>query len=371
MLNNIKSQLINDRLFIKALYELNTPAIVYNYNLLDTVITCLRAQIPKNIKLFYSIKANSNKDLLVFLKNRIDGIDVASIYEFKAGIEAGYKNISATGPSFKSTEIQYIYENNGLFDFNSISQLTNCNEFVKNKEVGIRVPVKNTRYSRFGIDIHNKQFQKFIVENNISIKNIHIHFGEKNPLDLFAILEQLNEIMQHEILSEVTTINMGGGITNLLLKGEIKNFINKLIENKYTNRFEIILEPGRAITSLCGFLITSVIAADNSNTKNEIILDCSAYNLFPWFLPRPISTNSKRAKIIQNLWGNTCFENDYFASRLIFPELNINDKVIFYPVGAYSKNNHKNLHRIPYPNEYSYKNNKLTLIGDHYEYSRD
>ncbi len=177
--------------------------------------------------------------------------------------------------------------------------------------------------------------------------------------------------MQHEILSEVTTINMGGGITNLLLKGEIKNFINKLIENKYTNRFEIILEPGRAITSLCGFLITSVIAADNSNTKNEIILDCSAYNLFPWFLPRPISTNSKRAKIIQNLWGNTCFENDYFASRLIFPELNINDKVIFYPVGAYSKNNHKNLHRIPYPNEYSYKNNKLTLIGDHYEYSRD
>lgn len=370
MLNEIKSQIVNDKYFLEELYTLNTPAIVYNYNLLEAAITYVRKHIPGSIKLYYSIKANSNNDMLVYMKNHIDGLDVASIYEFEAGIKAGYSNISVTGPSFKPTDIEKVYNHNCLFDFNSISQLIKCEEFIKNKEIGVRIKIDNTPYSRFGIDIKDKEFQNFITINNIKIRKVHIHSGEKSPSSITEVCNYLKKVLNNEILRNVKTINLGGGITNLLINGEIKNFKNQLSEVGKIGDYEIILEPGRAISSLCGFLVTSVIAADISNSKKDVTLDSSAYNLFPWFLPRPISTDSRKEIITQNLWGNTCFEYDSFARDLNYPELDMDNKIIFYPVGAYSKNNHKTLHRIPYPNEYHFLNNKLTLIGGNYEYSR-
>ena len=49
------------------------------------------------------------------------------------------------------------------------------------------------------------------------------------------------------------------------------------------------------------------------------------------------------------------FQNDPFIN-----ELDINDKIIFHPFGAYYKNNSKNLHDINFPREVYFQNGVFT-----------
>lgn len=123
----------------------------------------------------------------------------------------------------------------------------------------------------------------------------------------------------------------------------------------------IYIEPGKALIDSIGYLIASVINKYYDVNHLNLILNASAHNLITWFPTYPIaSSKSNNNNILTNIWGNTCYEEDFFVKRIAINELDINDKIIFHPFGAYYKNNSKNLHDINFPREVYFQNGVFT-----------
>ncbi|NCG69207.1 hypothetical protein GWJ21_15245 [Bacillus coagulans] len=380
MLNSILKKIDSD--FLRKIITIESPAIIYNFNIINEVIDKLYNRIGSRseyLKIFYSVKANSNTSLLHFLSNKIDGADVASLYELNKAMKAGFNSLSVTSPGFSNEEIKQVYDSNNIFDFNSLSQLKDSYDIIKGKEIGVRIKSQFTNLdtnrfdktmgSRFGIDFADKEFVKFVTKNNIIISRIHIHNGEKDSNDLETIFSIVKEILNNPLFNEIKQINLGGGFVQSFVRHGMDDFLtvfDKFYSEHKTrmNNIFFVIEPGRLISNLSGFLISKVKTADYDSREQvkNVVMDASAYNLFQWFLPRPITTTSKYEKIRLNIWGNTCYERDCFAFGLCFNNLNIGDKVVFYPVGAYSKNNSKSLHEIPFPQEYVYENNEIRKL---------
>lgn len=380
MLNKIKVYM-KDPEFNHVLLKLPTPHYIYNLNIMNLLVEEITNNIKgyDYIKLGYAMKANPNPEILNFLKDKVSFIDVASIQEFQIA-SPYFKNISINGPSFSTEELLYllkIKENSITIDYNSLSQLYAVKEHIRDKNIGVRINIpyhlKNGEYikSRFGIHIDNENLYDFIAENNNKIVRLHFHNGEKID-DFFRLIRSILDTLKSKgLLNDIQEINIGGGISNYLEKNKVKDLINQInnLKNEYFKYNDVIfsIEPGHSLTFLSGFLVTSVISSDIFKEINIIHTNCSCYNNFRWFRPKIIShTSNSTNAIITNIYGTTCFEDDIFVENKYLPLLKIEDKMIFYPTGAYSVSNSTNLHHLPTPKESFFYNEELD-----YELNRD
>lgn len=356
-------QKIKDFISNINLLKFEKTAYIYNLDILESNIKNIYKKISLlgNIKIYFACKANQNFEILTFLRDKIDGIDIASIQEFNKVFDYGFTNISATGPSFIKDEIETLYLNNVSFDFNSIDQLINSIEVVEGKQIGVRLQFEED--SRFGLDLieDGEYLSRVIKDFTLTLNRIHIHSESENynewEIYLYKIVDRLKELNLYE---NIKIINIGGGWKKSLFSKELTEFkkIIFLIVQLFNSKknLEIIIEPGNALINECGFLITEVISVD----KGTVILSTSQHNNNKWYRPIPLTTNSiNNKKEIYNFYGNTCYEYDCFAKDVNFPKLSIGDKIIFYKVGAYSKSNHSNLHLLPFPKEIYYYKGKF------------
>ncbi|MGL5717522.1 MAG: hypothetical protein ACRCXT_08915 [Paraclostridium sp.] len=372
-LKNLLFDRLTDSNFFKTIKNLESPSYIYNLEIIDVIINLIKEILNKNnnIKLYFAVKANRNPEILNFMKTRIDGFDVASIHEVELLESLSISNYNINGPAFTYKNINEFYKKGKILDFNSLSQLESSLDIISNKKIGIRVNIPYieddlVKESRFGMDILDKKVLKFIRNNNLKITNLHFHSGKKNKVFFDELKDILNNI-DLSILDKNLCLNLGGGIDDSLftdsmedLLTEIEN-LNIICKCKCINP-TFILEPGSALVNLCGYMISSVLSSDY-NYKNEnlrVVLDTSAYNLHPWYKPRIItSTNNDSNNINTDIFGLTCYEEDVFFRNLLFRKLEIGDRLILNPVGAYSSSNYSNLHGIPFPNEYFYYKNEI------------
>ena len=89
---------------IELAKRFGTPLYVYDFDLVaDNIERLKRAfkQVGLKIKIYYAAKANSSLVLLRFLKNKIEGIDAASLCEVKIALEAEFdlNKIMITSPA--------------------------------------------------------------------------------------------------------------------------------------------------------------------------------------------------------------------------------------------------------------------------------
>ncbi|MDC3424429.1 hypothetical protein NC797_07895 [Aquibacillus sp. 3ASR75-11] len=366
------SEILSDKKFRESLFSIETPAYIYHLEILEFILKKLEADMKSmnNLKLYYAVKANSNTEIIQFLHSFIDGVDVASIYEYKLAKEIfDDKEISITGPSFTKFEIEKFYNNNKIFDFNSISQLKGCKDIVFNKTIGIRINIpynykNNDIESRFGISLTNSNFFEILDNLNTQLVRVHLHSGEKNRNYFKHLRNQLNILKKRGLLSNIQEVNLGGGLLDLILKDnmpwlikEIKEIQRDFFEDKKIN---FIIEPGGGLIHLCGILITKVISADYYEDINNIVVDTSSYNLNHWFKPKLLThTSNNHSRVKTNIYGTTCYEGDYFSLERITKKLSMKDKLLFYPVGAYSKSNHTKLHGFSFPKEYYFSKTNI------------
>lgn len=368
MFNNLSTFII-DTHFQDYLSQIGSPAYVYNLDILEYTLNEISKYFKREgIKIYYALKANQNLEILKKIRNNIDGVDVASIEEYrKVKYMFKGKDISITGPGLKFDEIKEIYKDNNIIDFNTLSQLTNCSSFLYNKEIGLRINMdytyeNQTMKSRFGIS-STDSIKNTIDDLKVSLVRIHIHNGKKNNLFFIYFKNLLDNLNAHNLLINIREINLGGGINGLFNEQKTEWFFEELQKIKHyyfkNQQITFILEPGRGIVENCGFLISKVLTADIDKDTNmlNVVTDTSCYNLFPWFKPKVLShTSDDCTEINTNIYGMTCYEGDIFIENKKMRTLRIGDRLLFYPVGAYSKSNHSNLHYIPFPKEYYYTN---------------
>lgn len=374
--------------------EVETPSIIYDFNQIRNTANAIKNDlcIIKEAKLNFAIKACHNMDILKTYVEIGLGCDVASIFEYNLARTAGFKDITTTAPAYKIDDMRILHNEGIIIDLDSIDQIELFGQAFPGEQIGLRVKIPNvyhynnkelfSDYERFGVNIFNQDLSNIISKYNLKIKRLHVHTGEMIPEIFEYKIRYLLTIAEY--FDDIDTIDIGGGLFGFyvnrkkaILSLETVSSEVKKWEMKNKRNIKIIFEPGGALITTCGYLITQVISVDyNEKLQKRIVtVDSSAWNLAPWHVSdvrilncdnQIKKTNQLKATLIA---GNTLYQNDFFGNtnsgehkEFYLDNLKYGDRLILSASGGYTMTNARKFNGLPLPKEYKLFNGLLERI---------
>ena len=341
----------------------------------------------------FSLKSNSNINLLKELRKMGSGADVVSVGELLKAIKAGIntKKIVFSGVGKTEDEIRTaIKKRILLINMESENEADLINNISKKMSritsVGIRLNPNVTgktnkkistggKNDKFGLSYNDcinlcKKIKKM---KNLKLEGISVHIGSQiidiNPFK--KVLVSINKIISKTKIN-FNFIDLGGGMgiaySNKGKKFNLNKYakiINKFAKDKKT---KIIFEPGRFIVGNTSILISKVIYIKKGNNKNFIILDAGMNDLMRPALYGashkivPLKKNSKRFSHNIEFVGPVCESSDTFLKQKGFSKVNTGDCVAITDVGAYGMSLTSNYNTRPLIAEIMISGSKHKLI---------
>ena len=377
-----------------------TPTYCYSFSKLKENIN----NFKKNFRSFsplicFSVKSNSNINLIREIKKFGLGADVVSIGELMLAIKAGVnpKKIVFSGVGKTSEEINYaISKKILLINAESYSEIKEIDRIAKSRkkkvDIGIRLNPNTDaktlnqistgkKENKFGVD--NKTFQKLVNycknSKNINLKCLSVHIGSQ-ILDYKPYEKMLKEI--GKIIARVDHkfefIDLGGGMGISYERGKKKLNYQKYNEaiKKFLKSYKskIIFEPGRSIVGNIGTLISKVIYIKNNGKRDFIILDSAMNDLMRPALYGAVHRILPSIKKLQNskrvyeFVGPICESTDKFATLKKFQKLDEKDIIAICDVGAYGMSLSSNYNVRPKPVELLIKGSSIKVIRKRQRY---
>jgi carboxynorspermidine decarboxylase len=343
-----------------------------------TRLNLLRYQC--HVKVLYSIKAFPFSSVLEMAKPFIDGFSVSSLFEARLANEilAGQGGIHLTTPGLRPDEWDETAHLITHISFNSLSQHQRFAAAVQTPaSIGFRVNpklsfVKDERFdpcrqnSKLGVDIDDL-WQSSCLDQ---IKGLHIHnvFSATDFTPLIKTIEKLRSYFGKN-LARLDWLNLGGGYLFNHIKDH-RPFIDLVNTLKNDFDLEVYIEPGKAVVSHAGHLVTTVIDSFISDGKTMTILDTSVNHnpeVFEYQRQPELHEHDPKGQYYAVLAGCTCLAGDVFGEYRFNKPLAIGDKVIFKHVGAYSLIKANRFNGYNLPDIYVYQNRQMKKIK-HYTY---
>lgn len=346
-------------------------------------------------KVFYSVKANFNLNVIKIFYDLGSGIDVNSEGEFYRAFKAGVdpKKMLMTGIGKTPDEIRLALEKDMLMiKAESIEEIELINEIAgkmkKKARVAVRVnPDVNPRthpyistglsQNKFGIGVEEasdlfRDFEKF---GNISFTGIDMHIGSQiTTIEPFAeAVDKLSEFY-FKIKSygvRIEHFDVGGGI-GVSYNGEksfsVSEYADALLLKLKKLDCEIFFEPGRFLTANGGILVTKVLFNKKNNLKNFVIVDAamndllrpSIYSAYHHIQPVEISRSDK--DIAADIVGPVCESGDFFAKDRTITETKSGKYLAIMSAGAYGMVMSSNYNARRRPAEVLVEGNKFKII---------
>ena len=332
----------------------------------------------------------SNISILNYFKSLGTGLETSSIEEVKIGLKCGFnKDDILYSPN--GVGLEEIIEANNLGVKLNLDSLESIEAFTENysgREISIRINPDiyaggnerisvGHRDSKFGISEDKlSRLVKIEEEGKLIVSGIHVHTGSdilKNE-ELELTVNKIFKIARK--FKNLKSINLGGGIKVPYFDGDsktdLKEYSNVICRelDKFTletnKDIQIMLEPGKFLTSESGFFLTKVNNIKKSyNTK--FVQVNSGFNHFI----RPTLYNSYHEiiklnkdndeKETYNVVGYIC-EKDTFAQQRTINKLKVGDLICFKNAGAYCFSMSSNYNSRVKPAEACIINNKIKLI---------
>ena len=371
-----------------------TPSYCYSYEKLKENIN----KFKENFKSFsplicFSIKSNTNVNLIKEIKKFGLGADVVSKGELMVAIKAGInpKKIVFSGVGKTHQEISFAIDKNILLiNAESKSEIQEINKIAKSKnkrvQIGIRLNPNTDAKTLYQISTGKKE-DKFGVNNKTVIEIIKYCKNSKN-LDLNCLSVHIgSQILNHKPYERMLTvvsefinkidhkfkyIDLGGGM------GISYNSKNKKLDYKKYNiaikkflkihKSKIIFEPGRSIIGNTGILISQIIYMKNNERKKFVILDAAMNDLMRPALYGatheilPSIKTKKKSKDIYEFVGPICESTDKFTTLKNFQKLREKDLIVMCDVGAYGMSLSSNYNLRTKPIEILIKGSKIKII---------
>ena len=371
--------LINGHSILDIVANYSTPLYIYDRGVIHWRYNALREKMPKELQIYYAMKANPNVDILRELGQLYDGFDIASAGEMKRAMEAGVaaEKMSFAGPGKTEEELHFAVANGiGTISVENPQEveLLRCIGEKLNAKVNILIRV-NPDFElsksgmkmgggpkQFGIDsVHVPSLiTKINNEDKLKFCGIHIFSGSQN-LDADAIVDSFKKIVEYaeslieELNISIDILNLGGGfgipyifkdrdvdlvkigsaVHSLLLESR-----NKLPQTRF------IIELGRFIIGESGLYVSKVLYKKKSHDETFLILDggmhhylAASGNLGQKLVhrPMPITTinrlNNPAEKV--NVVGPLCTPLDTFGFNVEIPAANEGDLIGIMNAGAY------------------------------------
>lgn len=347
----------------------------YDQQSLYQQIALLKSTLPDSAELYYSLKANSNDQLINLISKRIHHFDVASLGELLLLINKNIapKNIHFTGPGKKPSEIKRALELNiGEIVVESREEL----EFIYHNLSGsltkvlLRINFSNSG-NYFGIA--ETEICDILKDNKFQNLIVGFHYHYKSQYDTAdKLIKHFQRGLNHffelkKVFPENCMIlNFGSGFSIPYFENDqamqldvIKEKLQLLLKSYPVDYVKIQFESGRYITAQSGYYCCKILYTKKINDRNILVVDGGMYHFMAATgmgqLIRkhfPISVihknNSSKINTRYTIIGNTCSELDIFADEIILPEVQAGDWIVIENAGAYSLQyspNHFILHK--------------------------
>ncbi len=367
-MNYKKSNLYIENIPIKKIVRnFGTPSYCYSLNKLKSNIKNFKNHFKSiNPIICFSVKSNSNLQILKEIKKMGMGADVVSKGEMIMALKAGIspKKIVFSGVGKTYDELKFAIDKKILLinseSESEISEIEKISKIKRKKiDIGIRLnPNIDSRTlkkistgkkeDKFGLTKYNflKIIKKYKNSKNLNLKCLSVHIGSQitNHMPYIKMLKVIESIIKKSNYN-FDFIDLGGGMgikyNNKTKKLDYKKYyiaIKKFLK-KYKTK--IIFEPGRSIIADCAILLTKILYIKKTNNINFIILDAAMNDLIRPALYGaehkiiPSIKNNKIVKKKHEFVGPICETTDKFLSVDKFQILKEKEILSICDVGAY------------------------------------
>lgn len=357
------------------------PFYLYSREQIAIRIQSLRSALPRDLEVFYSLKANSHPEVLKITRANGLKADVASVGELQVAIQAGFQGseIEFTGPGKTSAEIKAAIQTGATLIIESVQELLTVEQIAAS--IGAKAlahvrlqPTKKinhvgrtlvNEFSQFGVDeAESKLFVAALAQcQAVEIVGTHTHVQSQILNTEFAIANFREAAETAALFASkvgsygvLKTVNLGGGLgipyTSSDTPVSIESFGQSVralcVELKKRPEFKdtiFQLEFGRFIVGEAGVFVTKVLYTKSVHGEKVAITDggftqsqiaCGAGQTIRRNLPiRTLSGTSNVGEEVVTVVGPSCYGADVLARELTTVPLSPGDLVIIENVGAY------------------------------------
>ena len=378
----------------KIVKKFGTPTYCYSLRKLKNNIKNFQKSFNSiNPLLCFSVKSNSNLQILKEVKKLGMGADVVSKGEMVQALKAGIspKKIVFSGVGKKTDELKFAIEKKILLiNAESESEIFEIERLAKLKKTIVHIGIRlnpnidaktlkkiSTGKSEDKFGLTEKAFlnilNNFKLSNFIKVKCLSVHIGSqitdyKPYSKMIDVLDKIIKKSQHLF----DYIDLGGGM-GVQYQKKTKSFNYQkysAIIKKFLKKHDvkIIFEPGRSIIANCAVLFAQIIYIKNTEKKRFIILDAAMNDLMRPALYGshhnivPLIRSNKKNKTIHDFVGPVCETTDKFLTVKGFQQLNEKDYVAICDVGAYGMSLSSNYNLRPKASEIMIENKSSKVI---------
>ena len=385
--------------------DYGTPLYVYERNVIeDNYNKLLRAfnkYYPKT-KIHYSVKANSNINILQIFNDIGCGADCSSPFELMLAKHSGFPDdkILYTGNYESLSDFSNMTDYNLRLNLDDVSSFRRMVKVYKPEVISFRINpgIGKGGYegittggtdAKFGVP-YEKALHAYQLAKDAGFKRFGIHMmtGSNNlePYYFAQVVEKLMMIAGNlfdKIGAIPEYVDIGGGfgipyeddeeVLDIDLTAKLVTEVFQEKCEKYGfGHPELLMEPGRYLVGNSGWLITKVTGIKHSY-KHFVGVDAGMGTLI-----RPALYGAKHRTYVYgksvpewnvNLCGQICENSDIFAKNIFLPAVEEGDIIIMRDAGAYGYAMSSNYNNRPRPAEVLIdgKNSQIIRRRENYE----
>lgn len=254
-------------------------------------------QLSKRLEVFYSVKANPNKDIMKIISKLGGGFEVDSIEDLKNAVKlVSAEKIISTGP-LKSEKFLKLSHNYGVrnFTFDNSEELEKIAKVAPQSNVSLQLKIDNStsffpvaeKYGCFS----NQAVELFKYAKKLKLKPFGLNFNIGSCSNnheiwgdgLVVCKGVIENLLKNKI--KIKKVNIGGGFPiNKEVSGfhieDVKQNLDQVINKFFSNYKDIKFQatPGRYIVGNSGVMYSKVIAKKKIGLENWLYLNVGVYN---------------------------------------------------------------------------------------------
>ena len=354
-----------------------TPFYAYDRSLIRDRMAELRAILPAAVRLHYAMKANPMPALVDFMRELVDGVDLASAGELKVALDAGANpsHVSFAGPGKRDAELWQAVAAGVLLNVESARELMVLKAASDALGLPARVAVRvNPDFELkssgmkmgggakpFGVD--EAQVPGLLADigrAGLAFEGFHVYAGSQN-LHATSICEAQQRTLDLAVRlsryapTPVKSLNLGGGFGIPYFPGEQRLKLGPIGKNladlaaranTELSGATLILELGRYLVAEAGVYVARVLDRKVSHGQVFLVTDGGMHHHlaasgnfgqvvrknYPVCIGNRMNTpDTETASVV----GPLCTPLDLLADKMQLPVAQIGDLVVVYQSGAY------------------------------------